>query len=70
MPARIHLQNESALDHNLSGNLLHERKEDRIVEHAERTGLNFSILPTIRRPNCSSCEKLVPGSQNFTFLEK
>ena len=34
-----------------------------IVERAQRTGLNFSIFPSIWRPNCSSYEKLVPRPQ-------
>ena len=29
-------------------------------ERAQRTGLNFRIFPTFRRPNCSICEKTRP----------
>ena len=40
-----------------------------IVERAQRTGLNFSIFPTIWRLNCSSCEKLVPRPPKSKFLK-
>ena len=39
-----------------------------IVERAQRTGLSFSIFPTIRRPNCSSGENR-PRSKKSKFLK-